>query len=139
MVVMETGRAIEILLLDKKWRGPSGHGWRYRAVVWSVLLTAVGYLGFAFWSGWQDVANAIGKVGLLGIGVALSLSLLNYGLRFIRWQAYLRAMDHHVPWWPSLRIYLAGFALTTTPGKAGEALRGVLRKRWGCLPGLAAF
>ena len=26
-------RAIEIImLLDKKWRGPGGHGWRYRAV-----------------------------------------------------------------------------------------------------------
>ena len=30
---MVTEPAIEIImLLDKKWRGPSGHGWRYRAV-----------------------------------------------------------------------------------------------------------
>jgi uncharacterized protein (TIRG00374 family) len=114
---------------------------RYRAVVWSVLLAAVGYLGFALWSGWHDVVNAVSKVGFLGVAVALSLSLLNYGLRFIRWQAYLKAMDHPVPWWPSLRIYLAGFALTTTPGKAGEALRGLLLKRW-AMPypkSLAAF
>ena len=105
--------------------------WHYRAVLWSVLLAAIGYLGFALWSGWRDVASAVGKVGVLGVGIALSLSLVNYGLRFIRWQAYLRAMDHPVPWWPSLKIYLAGFALTTTPGKAGEALRGVLLRRWG--------
>ncbi len=116
-------------------------GWRYRAVVWSVLLAAVGYLAFALWSGWRDVANAVGKVGVVGVGIALCLSLVNYGLRFVRWQAYLRALDHPVPWWPSLRIYLAGFALTTTPGKAGEALRGVMLKRWG-MPypkSLAAF
>ncbi|PTT73851.1 TIGR00374 family protein, partial [Pseudomonas sp. HMWF007] len=52
------------------------------------------------------------------------------GLRFLRWQVYLNALRHPLPWWPSLKIYLSGFALTTTPGKAGEALRGVLLKRW---------
>lgn len=116
-------------------------GWRYRAVVWSVLLAALGYLGFALWSGWREVATAIGKVGLLGVAVALSLSLVNYGLRFLRWQAYLRAMDHPIRWRPSLTIYLAGFALTTTPGKAGEALRGVLLRPWGVpySKSLAAF
>ena len=106
-------------------------GWRYRAVIWSVLFAAGAYLGFAFWSGWHDVAYAFGQVGVFGIAIALGLSLLNYGLRFVRWQFYLAAMDHPMPAWPSLKIYLAGFALTTTPGKAGEALRGVLLKRWG--------
>lgn len=110
---------------------PSFGGWRYRVVIVSVLLAAAGYLGFAFWSGWHGVIHAVTKVGVTGIGIALSLSLVNYGLRFIRWQAYLMTMGHPVPWWPSLRIYLAGFALTTTPGKAGEAIRGVLLKSWG--------
>jgi len=32
---------------------------------------------------------------------------------------------------PNLRIYLSGFALTTTPGKAGEALRSVLLQPYG--------
>lgn len=105
-------------------------GWRYRAVIWSVLLAAAGYQGFALWSGWGDVVKAVAQVGVGGVVIALLLSLANYGLRFIRWQAYLQAMKHPVPWWPSLKIYLAGFALTTTPGKAGEALRGVLLKRW---------
>lgn len=116
-------------------------GWRFRAIVWSVLVAAAGYLGFTLWSGWHEVASAVAKVGFPGVGIVLSLSLVNYGLRFIRWQAYLRAMDHPVPWWPSLKIYIAGFALTTTPGKAGEALRGVLLSPWG-MPypkSLAAF
>lgn len=106
-------------------------GWRYRAVILSVVLSAVGYLAFSLWGGWQEVSKAFGKVGLLGTCIVLSMSLLNYGLRFLRWQGYLAAMQHPMPWWPSLKIYLAGFALTTTPGKAGEALRGVLLKPWG--------
>ncbi len=105
-------------------------GWRYRAVIYSVVLSALGYLLFSLFGGWRDVAATIGQVGIAGVLIALSLSLVNYGLRFARWQLYLYRLGHAVPWWPSLRIYLAGFALTTTPGKAGEAFRSVLLKRW---------
>jgi uncharacterized protein (TIRG00374 family) len=105
-------------------------GWRYRALIWSVLLAAAGYLGFSLWAGWHDVADAVARVGMLGVLIALSLSLVNYALRFVRWQVYLRTMGHVVPNRVSLRIYLAGFAMTTTPGKAGEALRSVLLRRW---------
>lgn len=104
---------------------------RRRVFLWTVVLAAAGYLGFVLWSGWSDVVSAVAKVGLVGIGVALLLSLANYLLRFIRWQGYLRAMQQPMPWVPSLKIYLTGFALTTTPGKAGEAVRGMLLARWG--------
>lgn len=106
-------------------------GWQYRVVILSVVLSAIGYLCFFLWGGWEAVISAVAKVGVAGIVIALLMSTLNYGLRFMRWQGYLKAFGHIVPWRPSLRIYLAGFALTTTPGKAGEALRGVLLKRWG--------
>ncbi|WP_025129330.1 lysylphosphatidylglycerol synthase transmembrane domain-containing protein [Pseudomonas sp. PH1b] len=113
-------------------------GWRYRAVILSVVFSALGYLGFSLWGGWQEVSNAVSKVGIVGICIALLMSLLNYGLRFLRWQSYLKVLGYKVPWRSSLKIYLAGFALTTTPGKAGEALRGVLLKRWG-VPYLQSF
>lgn len=106
-------------------------GWRYRTVILSVVVSVLGYLGFSLWGGWQDVSSAAAKVGVIGIAIALLMSLLNYGLRFLRWQLYLKVLEHPVPWQPSLKIYLTGFALTTTPGKAGEALRGVLLKPWG--------
>ncbi|MDR1461737.1 MAG: flippase-like domain-containing protein [Azoarcus sp.] len=108
---------------------PRSPDWRLRALLWPGLLAILGYLGFALWSGWENVAAAARRVGLPGIGVILGLSLVNYALRFIRWQAYLAALGHRIPWRPSLRIYLAGFALTATPGKAGEALRGFMLKR----------
>jgi len=105
-------------------------GWRYRALMASIVIAALGYLGFSLWVGFNDVVIALQRVGGVGIIVMLSLSMVNYGLRFLRWQRYLYSMGYLVPWMMSWRIYLAGFALTTTPGKAGEALRGVLLKRW---------
>jgi uncharacterized protein (TIRG00374 family) len=98
---------------------------RLRALFGLALLAVLGYLGFALWSGWEEAAAAARKVGFSGTAIALGLSLVNYALRFVRWQIYLAALGHTIAWRPSLRIYLAGFALTTTPGKVGEALRGL--------------
>lgn len=99
--------------------------------MYSVALSALGYLVFVFLGGWREVSIAVAQVGTVGLAIALLLSLVNYALRFARWQLYLRMLAHRIEWFPSLRIYLAGFALTTTPGKAGEAFRGVLLKRYG--------
>jgi uncharacterized protein (TIRG00374 family) len=106
-------------------------GWKFKALVVSIIITAAGYLGFSIWGGWQEVVDAFLKIGFLGTLIALLLSLVNYGLRFVRWQIYLGQLGHRIHWLPSLRIYLSGFALTTTPGKAGEVFRGVLLKQRG--------
>ncbi|VVO81660.1 lysylphosphatidylglycerol synthase transmembrane domain-containing protein [Pseudomonas fluorescens] len=104
--------------------------WRYQVLIGSVAISGLGYLGISLWGGWPSVSRAVSRVGLLGGAQIVALILISYGLRFLRWQVYLNALGHPLRWWPSLNIYLAGFALTTTPGKAGEALRGVLLKRW---------
>ncbi len=116
-------------------------GWRLRALILIVLMSVGGYLIFTLWGGWQDVLAAIEKVGLIGIGIALILSLINYGLRFIRWQKFLSVLGHHIHWAPSFHIYIAGFGLTILPGKAGEAIRSVFLKRYGVSypESLAAF
>ncbi len=106
-------------------------GWRLRALILSIVLATAGYLVFALWGGWQEVVVAFVNIGAMGTVIALSMSLVNYGLRFVRWQLYLSRLEYPIAWAPSLRIYLSGFALTTTPGKAGEAFRGVLLKHRG--------
>jgi uncharacterized membrane protein YbhN (UPF0104 family) len=106
-------------------------GWRHRAFLLSIAMAAAGYLVFSLWGGLPALAAATVRVGPAGAALMLGLSLLNYSLRFCRWQRYLRGMGHCVPWRASARIYVAGFALTVTPGKAGEALRGVLLARLG--------
>lgn len=104
---------------------------QYKALLTTLIISLAGYLAFSLWSGWEAVTNALSAVGFWGVLLALLMSLVNYSLRFIRWQGYLQAQGHIVSWQPSLRIYLAGFALTTTPGKAGEAIRGLLLKPLG--------
>lgn len=102
-----------------------------RAVLWSVALAALGYLGLSLWAGWRAVLAAVAAAGpavLLGL---LSLSLICYVLRFLRWARYLALLDAHLPWRVNLDVYFAGFALTTSPGRLGEMLRSVLLKSHG--------
>ena len=106
-------------------------GWRFRALLSVVLLSAVGYLAFSLWGGWREVVAAIVRVGLVGTVIALALSLVNYGLRFLRWQKYLALLGHSVYWPESLRIYIAGFGFTILPIKVGETIRSVFLKQHG--------
>lgn len=58
---------------------------------------------------------------------ALALASANYGLRFLKWQFYLRRLGvEGVPWAESLTVFLAGFVMSITPAKAGEVFKSAL-------------
>lgn len=95
------------------------------------IAAAVAYGAFTLWSGAAETAAAARRVGLAGAALLLALSLTNYALRFGRWQFYLHTLGYRVPLWPSLRIYLASFAFTATPGKLGEGVRSFYLKPYG--------
>jgi uncharacterized protein (TIRG00374 family) len=56
----------------------------------------------------------------------LGLTLFNYLLRGFKFHYYLRQIGaNNIPIKESFRIFVAGFPLAVTPGKVGEALKGV--------------
>lgn len=66
----------------------------------------------------------------------LLLSLVNYALRFVRWELYLRALGAVLPHGRSLGVFLVGFLLSVTPGKAGELGKAWLVRELGGGPAL---
>lgn len=101
---------------------------RLRPLILSLLAGLILYL-LALALGDPDTALAtMARLSASLWAALLGLSLVNYGLRLLRWRIYLARLGEHPPEpWHSL-IYLAGFALTTTPGKAGEAVRALYLK-----------
>lgn len=93
-----------------------------------VLLALAGMAAYVFFAAAlvaDPLAEALRRIGWAGAGAVLSLSLVNYVLRFLRWAAYLRLLGHDVPAQRHLLYYFGGFAFTISPGKAGEALRSL--------------
>ena len=114
---------------------------RLRAVAVTAALAAAGYIAVSLWFGADAVLAALSAIGPGGLLIALLLSLFNYALRFARWHGFLARLGHRPPLVASGGIYLAGFALTTVPGKIGEAVRSLFLKPFG-IPfphSLAAF
>jgi uncharacterized protein (TIRG00374 family) len=107
------------------------HGWRRHALLLVMLASVTAYLGFVLWTGWDNVIHAIAQIGWRVMVLALALSLVNYVLRFVRWQLYLTQLGHTLPYLEHFKIYMAGFSMTIVPGKVGETIRSVFLKAHG--------
>lgn len=102
-----------------------------RSISLAIVATAVLYVGIATLADWEAFDAAVSAVpGALWVQL-VALSLLSYLLRFARWHHFIRAMGGNVPILRNLEIYLAAFALTLTPGKAGETIRSVYLHPYG--------
>ncbi|MFT5584587.1 MAG: hypothetical protein ACI9VR_002172 [Cognaticolwellia sp.] len=112
--------------------------------IWAIAFGALLYVGGSVWAGLRDVQNELANFSWwLAIPVLL-LTVVNYGLRFVKWHYLLGQLQARVPWKENLRIFIAGLAMVISPAKAGELLKPYLvSKRTGVpmattLPALVA-
>ncbi|MEN8208237.1 MAG: lysylphosphatidylglycerol synthase transmembrane domain-containing protein [Candidatus Fermentibacteria bacterium] len=97
-------------------------------MIWSLILAVAVYTIIIFLSDAKEAGNAISGISLFWIPLFLSLSLLNYLLRFFKWHYFLGRIDLYIPPKESLAVFIAGFSMTVTPGKLGELLKCYLLK-----------
>ena len=98
----------------------------------SLLVTVVLYGAAVVAGGSEETLEKLADLSLATWLIVIALSLGNYVLRFVRWHFYIAKLSQsRVPLWEHWLIYLAGFSLTTTPGKAGEVLRSLYLVRDG--------
>lgn len=100
-----------------------------RRLLFGVLFGVAVYVGIALWADLAGVGKALRGLPLWVLPAACGLSALNYALRFIKWQRYLRLLAIDVPRPTSALIYLAGLAMSITPGKMGEVFKSWLLRR----------
>lgn len=88
-------------------------------------------VGLALTANPRELARSLRGFDVRLLVPVLALSLFNYGLRYIRWEIYLRRVGAVLPWGRSLAVFLVGFLLSVTPGKAGELGKGWLVRELG--------
>jgi len=84
------------------------------------------YIGFTIWANAGRVAEALREFHWSMAGLACLLAAGNYFVRYLRWEYFLRVLKIRVEPRDSVLVFLAGFALTVTPGKVGEAVKALL-------------
>ncbi|MGB5557296.1 MAG: lysylphosphatidylglycerol synthase transmembrane domain-containing protein [Paracoccaceae bacterium] len=100
---------------------------RDRVVIAGLLgLFIVGLIGLATATGWAETWAQVAKLGPAQIAALLALSLANYLLRALRWHLFARRLGLPTALGTNALHFLAGFAMTVTPGRVGE----LVRMRW---------
>src|SRR5690606_170016 len=101
-----------------------------------VLLLGVAlYGGFVVYAGFQTMAETLATFQWWTFAAAIGLASLNYAVRFLKWQYYLRLIGiSGVPRGESALIFLSGFVLTITPGKVGEVFKSAVMSRTHGIP-----
>ena len=109
--------------------GGAGLGRILHGLVWSGLAGLVAAIGLGVWGDWAHLAAAFGRFSWTAFPVALLLTLVNATLRFGKWHYYVRRIGARPTLRDSALIFVAGFALSVTPGKTGEFLKAYLLHR----------
>ncbi|MHA1576006.1 MAG: lysylphosphatidylglycerol synthase transmembrane domain-containing protein [Candidatus Thorarchaeota archaeon] len=96
-----------------------------RKVSLFVIFGILVYIVMGLIIGYEEIALALVLIPWWVIPLMMGLSFMNYLIRYVKWQYYLRRIDVNLKHTDSFSIFLAGFTLTATPGKVGEAVKGV--------------
>ena len=102
-----------------------------RALALSLVIAAALYLAVILFTGYESILAAMARLSLHDWLLLLTCSFANYVLRFVRWSIYLNRFSYQVPLSLNFHYYMSGFALTTTPAKAGETIRSLYLKTHG--------
>lgn len=114
---------------------PAPAGSVIRRLVPGLLLGFFVLLALALLGDLRQVGQTILKFDWRIFPLAILLTLFNYTLRFFKWHYYLGQIGiKGISKRQSLRLFVAGFPLAVTPGKVGEALKGIWLNQISGLP-----
>ncbi len=99
-----------------------------KKILLSIALAGIFYLGFTIFASYKDVLSAFEKFNWLLLFPLLLLSLVNYFVRFLKWDYFLSVIKIKLKKIDSLSIFLSGLVMSVTPGKMGELLKAYLTK-----------
>ena len=105
-----------------------------RRFLWLAIAIIIGVAAFSMAGDIRHVVDKLGGFAWSAFAAALALALANYGLRFVRWQLYLRRQSVAVPRTSSLLVFGAGLSLSITPGKLGELVKSYLLREMHDIP-----
>jgi uncharacterized membrane protein YbhN (UPF0104 family) len=100
-----------------------------RPLTIGVLFGVVVVVGVMLYSDVSALLETVVRFDAKILLPALALVSLGYGLRWLKWEVYLRCLALRLPALESMAAFLAGMVMGITPGKLGEVLKSFLLRR----------
>lgn len=98
----------------------------FQRLIPGLILGMVVLFGLVVMGNLQLVTDNLLGFRWIYLGFALVCTIFNYSLRYVKWNYYLGLIGvQNIHWSESLRLFVAGFPLLVTPGKVGEAVKGL--------------
>ena len=94
--------------------------------LWSLLLALLVYMALILYGDWRQLSARLADFPWMWLPPALGLTLVNFGVRLLKWHWYLRLIKAPISFDQSARIYGISFLMMMTPGKVGEFLRAFM-------------
>jgi uncharacterized protein (TIRG00374 family) len=95
----------------------------------SMLLGIIVFALLLAYGDFQAVVESFGEFQWWLFPIILLVTCGNYGLRFLKWEYYLRQIGvAGLDRYDSFLVYFSGLGMTVTPGKVGEWLKSYLLK-----------
>ena len=97
-----------------------------RRWIWIAIIVVIGVAAIIMVGDVSELGERLVGFGWWAFLACLGLALLNYVIRFLRWQLYLRYQNVKVPLSSSALVFGAGLSLSITPAKLGELVKSYL-------------
>jgi uncharacterized protein (TIRG00374 family) len=108
-----------------------------RRWIWIAIIVVIGVAAIVMVGDVNKLGERMIGFGWWAFFACLGLALLNYAIRFVRWQVYLRHQKVSVPLGSSALVFGAGLSLSITPAKLGELVKSFLLREMHGTPATA--
>ena len=105
-----------------------------RRWIWPAIIIVIGVAAILAVGDVRQLRDRLAGFEWWAFGACLGLALANYGIRFFRWQMYLRYQRVAVPIGSSVLVFGAGLSLSITPAKLGELVKSYLLRELDDVP-----
>jgi glycosyltransferase 2 family protein len=98
----------------------------------SILLLAVGFAVLSVLKDGHRIMASLQSLPIWAVAAVIGFALFNYAVRAWRFKYYAQCLSLHTSYSEILVYYVAGFAMSMSPGKLGEVARlWFLKRRYG--------
>ena len=100
----------------------------------SIAIAALIGVAFSLFANTEHLKEAFATFAYELLPIVLALTVINYLMRFVRWQFYLRALRIEIPRSESLGVFMSSLSMAVTPGKMGELVKSYFLKSLHSIP-----